>query len=84
MSEAAQSVHDLINYLVVNIVDDKDAVEIESVEEEDGELLINVKVADSDVGHIIGREGHTIKAIRRLARACGTKADLKVDVEVVD
>ena len=84
MSEKAQNVTDLVEYLVTNIVDDKDSVEIETVEEENGDVTINVKVADSDVGHIIGREGHIIKAIRRLARACATKSDIRVDVEIID
>ena len=84
MSEKAQNINDLVEYLIVNIVDDKNAVEIECIEEDNGNVTINVKVADGDVGHVIGREGHIIKAIRKLARACATKADIKVDVELVD
>ncbi len=84
MTEATQNVVNLVEYLVVNIVDDKDAVEINSSVSDGGELTVNVRVADSDAGHVIGREGHTINAIRRLARACATKAGFRVSVEIVD
>lgn len=83
MASAAESTTGLVTYLVKNIVDDADAVEVETVE--DGEnVTINVKVGEGDVGHVIGREGHIIKSIRTLARACATKEDVHVDVELVD
>ena len=73
---------DLVEYLVVNIVDDADAVSLEVI---DGEAssTIEVNVADDDVAKVIGRHGRTIKAIRTLARALGARVGTAVDVEVL-
>lgn len=73
---------DLVEYLVVNIVDDVDAVSLEVI---DGEAssTIEVNVADDDVAKVIGRHGRTIKAIRTLARALAARLGTSVEVEVM-
>ena len=73
---------DLVEYLVVNIVDDTDAVSLEVI---DGEAssTIEVNVADDDVAKVIGRHGRTIKAIRTLARALAARLGTSVEVEVM-
>lgn len=73
---------DLVEYLVVNIVDDGDAVSLEVI---DGEAssTIEVNVADDDVAKVIGRHGRTIKAIRTLARALAARLGTSVEVEVM-
>ncbi len=73
---------DLVEYLVVNIVDDADAVSLEVI---DGEAssTIEVNVADDDVAKVIGRHGRTIKAIRTLARALAARLGISVEVEVM-
>ena len=73
---------DLVEYLVVNIVDDADAVSLEVI---DGEAssTIEVSVATDDVAKVIGRHGRTIKAIRTLARARAARLGTSVEVEVL-
>lgn len=81
---AEEKVSGLVEYLVTNIVDDKDAAKFETIVDDNGDITINVTVADDDIGHVIGKEGHIIKSIRTLARACATKDDVHVDVEILD
>lgn len=73
---------DLVEYLVVNIVDDADAVSLEVI---DGEAssTIEVSVATDDVAKVIGRHGRTIKVIRTLARALAARLGTSVEVEVL-
>ena len=73
---------DLVEYLVVNIVDDAHAVSLEVI---DGEAssTIEVSVATDDVAKVIGRHGRTIKAIRTLARALAARLGTSVEVEVL-
>ena len=73
---------DLVEYLVVNIVDDADSVSLEVI---DGEAssTIEVNVADDDVAKVIGCHGRTIKAIRTLARALAARLGTSVEVEVM-
>ncbi len=73
---------DLVEYLVVSIVDEPDAVSLEVIDREDAST-IEVSVADSDVAKVIGRHGRTIKAIRTLARALAARLGTAVEVEVL-
>ena len=73
---------DLVEYLVVNIVDDADAVSLEVIGGE-ASSTIEVNVADDDVAKVIGRHGRTIKAIRTLARALAARLGTSVEVEVM-
>lgn len=78
-------VAELVEYLVVSLVDNEDAVEIELIDsvEEDGRLLLEVHVAQEDIGKVIGRKGRIIKALRTLAHAAGVHRDLICEVEVI-
>ena len=73
---------DLVEYLVVNIVDDADAVRPEVIAGE-ASSTIEVSVATDDVAKVIGRHGRTIKAIRTLARALAARLGTSVEVEVL-
>ena len=73
---------DLVEYLVVQIVDDPDSVSLEVIDGDDAST-IEVSVAEDDVAKVIGRRGRTIKAIRTLARALAARLDTAVEVEVL-
>ena len=73
---------DLVEYLVVQIVDDPDSVSLEVIDGVDAST-IEVSVAEDDVAKVIGRRGRTIKAIRTLARALAARLDTAVEVEVL-
>ena len=73
---------DLVEYLVVQIVDDPDSVSLEVIDGDDAST-IEVSVAEDYVANVIGRRGRTIKAIRTLARALAARLDTSVEVEVL-
>ncbi|MBA3369959.1 MAG: KH domain-containing protein [Thermoleophilaceae bacterium] len=75
---------ELLAFLARALVDKPDAVSVEQFEEEDGTLVLELTVADEDVGQVIGRGGRTISALRQVARATGTKQGRRVFVDVVD
>ena len=75
------SLRDFIHFVIENIVDHPDQVKIEEKNEEYGKK-ISIKVAQEDIGSVIGRGGRRIKAIRRLAGIIGTKENTKVFVEL--
>lgn len=79
---ASDRIADLVEYLVVNIVDDADGVSLEVIDG-DGSSTIEVTVTEGDVAKVIGRHGRTIKAIRTLARALAARLDMSVEVEVM-
>lgn len=74
---------DLVEFLVRALVDDPDAVKVEEFDEE-GDLVLEVSVADDDLGRVIGRGGRIANAIRTVARAVGARDDRRVIVDILD
>lgn len=74
---------ELVEYLARSLVEHPDEVSVEE-HEEDGELVLELRVADGDVGRVIGREGRVAKAIRTIARAVGAGDERRVTVEIVE
>ena len=73
---------DLVEYLVVNIVDNPDDVSLEVIDGADSST-IEVTVAEDDTAKVIGRHGRTIKSIRTIARALAARLGTSVEVEVL-
>ena len=63
------------------IVDDPDSISVTEEENESG-IVLTLKVAESDMGMIIGKHGKIARAIRTVAKAAAKIADKKVTVEI--
>lgn len=75
---------DLVEFLVRALVEDPDAVRVEELEEDDATVL-EVRVADGDLGRVIGRDGRVANAIRTIAKAAATAEGAgRVMVEIVE
>lgn len=74
---------ELVEYLVKCLVEVKDEVSIEEVMVED-RLVLKLKVATSDMGRVIGKQGRIIRSIRELVRAYSTKQGEKVSLDIVE
>lgn len=74
---------DLLAFIAKGLVDEPEEVSVESFEE-DGALVLELRVAEEDTGKVIGRNGRTVQAIRAVMRACGAKQDRRVLVDVID
>lgn len=72
-----------IEMIVKALVDDTEAVEVREVERRDA-LLIEVRVAEADMGKIIGRQGRTVRALRSLLHAAGMKQNRRYILEIVE
>jgi predicted RNA-binding protein YlqC (UPF0109 family) len=80
----AESVRDLLEYLAREIVDDPDAVSV-TEEQDDRGLLLTLRVAQEDMGKVIGRGGRTARSIRTVIKAAAIRADVpRVHVEIAD
>jgi uncharacterized protein len=77
-------VKDLIEFLARALVDSPDQVSVESYEEEDGTVVYELRVAEDDVGKVIGRNGRTVNAVRAVVRAAAMREGRRVLVDVVD
>ena len=71
-----------LKIIISNLVDNKDAVEINEVDSEKS-IVFEVKVAESDMGKVIGRQGRLAKSIRTVMKALAAKEHKKVSVEFI-
>ena len=63
---------DLVQFLAESLVDRPDEVEVEEVDEGD-QLVLELTVAEEDLGKVIGKQGRTAKAMRTLLSAATSK-----------
>ncbi len=72
----------ILETVILNLVENKEAVEIKEINEEKL-TVFEVRVADGDMGRIIGKQGRLAKSIRTLMKAFATKEQKKVSVEFI-
>ena len=73
---------EILKTIISNLVDDKDAIEIKKIDGEKS-VIFEVKVAEADMGKVIGRQGRLAKSIRTVMKAVATKEHKKVTVEFI-
>lgn len=74
---------ELVTYIVTELVDDKAAVNITSAEN-DGVETITIRVAEKDIGKVIGKQGKIAMSIRALAKAKGIREGKRYNIEIED
>ncbi|MEY8393600.1 KH domain-containing protein [Lachnospiraceae bacterium 45-P1] len=72
---------ELVEVIAKALVDNPDEVVVTELEKED-ETVIELKVASSDMGKVIGKQGRIAKAIRSVVKAASSKMEKKVVVEI--
>ena len=75
---------DAIEMIGKSLVDETETVDVREVEQRNGATLIEVRVAQQDIGKIIGKQGKTIRALRSLARIGGAKQNRRYLLEIVE
>ena len=73
---------ELLKSIVLALVDNPGEVSVKTIEN-DGEIILELKVAASDMGKVIGKQGRIAKAIRVVVKAAGAKENKNVGVEIV-
>ena len=74
---------DLLEWLARRLVDEPDAVRVET-EERDDAIVFHLQVAPDDVGKVIGKQGRLARALRSIVRAGGARADERYVLEIAD
>lgn len=81
MTTQIDLITDLVKHIVREMVDDPDQVKVSTVEGSQS-LVIEVSVAKSDMGKLIGRSGRNINAIRTILTAASATANIRTVLEV--
>lgn len=74
---------DLLAYIACNLVDQPDAVSVTEIPA-GNETVLELRVANGDMGKVIGRQGRIAREIRTLMRAAAQNQGKRVSVEIVD
>ncbi|HEY4695324.1 MAG TPA: KH domain-containing protein [Candidatus Hydromicrobium sp.] len=75
---------ELLEYMVKELVDSPDNVEITEEEEDDKTVIFKLNVAEEDLGKVIGKKGRTANALRVIMRAASAKRGKSSIVKIMD
>jgi predicted RNA-binding protein YlqC (UPF0109 family) len=81
--ESTEAFKDLAQFIVESLVDNPDQVNVREVAT-DNTILVEVQVAQSDMGRVIGRGGTVVNSIRTLLQVLAVKADKRVSLEIIE
>lgn len=73
---------EILETIISNLVDNKEAVEIKELDGEKS-VVFEVKVAEGDMGKIIGKQGRIAKSIRSVMKAVASREQKRVSVEFI-
>ncbi len=73
---------DLLLFIVKALVDEPEAVNITEIDEAEDSVLFEIRVAESDMGKVIGKQGRIAKAIRTVMKSAANKEHKKVTVDI--
>jgi len=73
----------LVRIIAEALVDHPESVSVTTVDREDG-TVIELRVAEDDMGKVIGKQGRIAKAIRSVVKAAATRSGDKVSVDIVE
>lgn len=83
MSEEMTQEQQFLEHIVGMIVNDPSQIEVTRTVDDLG-VLLTLKVAQDDMGRIIGKDGQTAKAIRTLLRVIGSRANVRVNLKILE
>jgi predicted RNA-binding protein YlqC (UPF0109 family) len=82
-ADGERPLRDLIAMIAEALVDDPDSVDVQEIDG-DHNSLIELRVAQSDIGKVIGKEGRTAQSMRTILTATSTKLGRRAHLDIVD
>jgi predicted RNA-binding protein YlqC (UPF0109 family) len=75
--------NEVLETIAKALVDNPEAVSVTQIDNEDDTITLELRVAESDMGKVIGKQGRIAKAIRAVVKAAASKENKKVAVDIV-
>lgn len=73
---------ELVEYVVKSLVDDPESVSVEETRQSD-HVLLELRVAEPDMGRIIGKGGRVINAVRSIVQIAAAKKGDRISLEII-
>ncbi|MBQ8300441.1 MAG: KH domain-containing protein [Clostridia bacterium] len=74
---------EVLEIIAKSLVDYPDEVDVKEITNEDQTVTLELRVSDSDMGKVIGKQGRIAKAIRTVVKAAASRENKKVAVEIL-
>ena len=74
---------EVLEIIAKSLVDYPEQVDVKEINNEDQTVTLELRVAESDMGKVIGKQGRIAKAIRTVMKAVATRENVKVIVEII-
>jgi len=75
-------IEELVKYIVTELVEDKDAIEIDVTNESEKVCVIKVRVAGNDMGKVIGKNGKVASAIRAIVKSASNRLNKRYIIKI--
>ncbi|MBO6178215.1 MAG: KH domain-containing protein [Selenomonadaceae bacterium] len=75
---------ELVEVIAKALVDDAEAVKVDEGVNEEGVEVVSLRVAENDMGKVIGKQGRIAKAMRTVVKAASMKENKRVLVDIID
>jgi uncharacterized protein len=82
-NQGGVNMKEILTTIIKSLVSNEDAISINEIENEKS-IVFEVKVDESDMGKIIGKQGKIAKSIRTILRAIATKEQKRITIEFLD
>jgi predicted RNA-binding protein YlqC (UPF0109 family) len=83
MTDSSPNPKALVEHIAKALVAAPDQVKVDEFDEE-GELVLELEVAQDDMGRVIGKSGKIARAMRNLLKAAGEKAGKRYELEILE
>lgn len=74
---------ELVEYIVAALVDNPDQVQVKEIAGE-RTIVLELRVANQDLGKVIGKQGNTARAVRTILNAAATKQQMRAVLEILE
>ncbi len=74
---------EVLEIIAKALVDNPEQVNITEIDNEDSSITLELRVAESDMGKVIGKQGRIAKALRTVVKAAASRENKKVSVDIV-
>jgi predicted RNA-binding protein YlqC (UPF0109 family) len=73
-----------VEMIIKALVDEREAVDVREIERNETTVIIEVRVAESDMGKLIGRQGRTVRALRAILQAASVKRNRRFILDIIE
>lgn len=73
-----------LEFIIAQIIDNAKDIEVEEIRNGESDVILNIKSPKEKIGHLVGREGRIIQAIRNLVKVIAVKENARVSINIIE